>query len=103
MGKPCLLDQVRGNAAVHDAEHLPHDHRLAGEQETQGIRKAQHPLTYRLFGKDLIDQQRGTLRHAPRPAPQLGQKPLRLQLKATKCSAWQVSQRTRRQICREHI
>ncbi len=36
---------------------------------------------------------------AIRRAPQLGQKPRRLQLKATRCSAWQDSQRTRRKPC----
>ena len=34
-----------------------------------------------------------------RRAPQLGQKPRRLQLKATSRSAWQVVQRTRRKPC----
>jgi len=34
-----------------------------------------------------------------RRAPQLGQNPRRLQLKATRCSAWQVSQRARRNPC----
>lgn len=34
-----------------------------------------------------------------RRTPQLGQKPRRLQLKATRCSAWQLSQRTRRKPC----
>ena len=33
-GKPSLLDQVRGNASVDNAEHLAHDGRAAGEQET---------------------------------------------------------------------
>ena len=32
------------------------------------IRKAQHPLAHRVFGKDFIHQQGGTFRHAPRPA-----------------------------------
>jgi len=30
--------------------------------------RALHPLAHRLLGKDLIDQQRGTFGHAPRPA-----------------------------------
>ncbi len=40
-----------------------------------------------------------------RLAPQLGQKPWRLQLNATRCSAWQLSQRTRRNPCssRPHL
>jgi hypothetical protein len=36
---------------------------------------------------------------AIRQAPRLGQKPRRLQLMATRCSAWQPSQRTRRNPC----
>jgi len=40
-----------------------------------------------------------------RRAPQLGQKPLRLQLKAARCSARQDSQRTRKKPCsnRPHL
>ena len=64
-GEPGLLDQVRGDAAVDDAEHPAHDRGAAGEQETQRIRDAQHPLAHRLLGKDLVDQQRGALGHAP--------------------------------------
>jgi hypothetical protein len=100
-GESGLLDQVRADAAVDDTEHLTHDRRAAGEQKTQWIRKAQYPLTHRLFRKDLIDQQRGALGNcscialppaslqssAMRRAPQLGQKPRPLQLNATKCSA----------------
>ena len=36
-----------------------------GEQKTQRVRKAQHPLASRLLGKDLVHQQRRTLGHAP--------------------------------------
>jgi hypothetical protein len=67
-GKPRLLDQVRGDAAVDDAEHPAHDLRAVGEQEAQRIRNAQHPLPHRLLGKHLVDQQRRALRHAPRAA-----------------------------------
>ncbi len=62
-GIPRLTSQVRGNAAVNDAEHVAHDCWTAGKQKTQWIRKAQHPLTYWLFGKDLVHQQRRTLSH----------------------------------------
>ena len=88
--EPSLLDQVRGNDAVDDAQHLAPDRRTAREQETQRIRKAQYPLAHRLFGKDLVHQQRGAFCNcscialpraslhssAMRRAPQLGQKPL---------------------------
>lgn len=36
-GETRLFDQVRGKAAVNDAEHLAHDRRPSGEQETQRI------------------------------------------------------------------
>ena len=73
-GEPRLLDPLRGDAAVDDAEHLPHDFGLAREKKTQRVRDAQHPLAHRLLGKHLIDQQLGALRHAPgaaaeRPEP----------------------------------
>ena len=45
--------------------HPAHDIGAAGEQEAQRIRDAQHPLAHRLLGKDLVDQQRGALGHAP--------------------------------------
>ena len=64
-GKSRFLDQVRGNAAVHDAEHVTHDRGTAGKQESQRAWKAQHPLAHRLCGKHLIHQQRRTLSHAP--------------------------------------
>ena len=66
-GKACFFEQVRGNAAIHDAEHLAHDRRTPGKQESQRVREAQHPLTHRLCRKDFIDQQRGALSHPPRP------------------------------------
>lgn len=56
---------MRGDATVDDAEHPAHDIGAAGEQEAQRIRDAQHPLAHRLLGKDLVDQQCSTLRHAP--------------------------------------
>ncbi len=64
-GNSSLFDLVRGNAAVNDAEHLAHERRTAGEQESQRIGKAQHPLAYRLFGKHFVHQQRRALGHAP--------------------------------------
>ena len=50
-GKPGLLDQVGGDAAVDDAEHPAHDGRAAREQQTQGIRDTQYPLAHRLFAR----------------------------------------------------
>ena len=58
---------MAGDDPIDDAEHLAHDCWTAGEQETQRIWKAQHPLAHRLLGKHLIDQQRRALGHAPRP------------------------------------
>lgn len=92
-----LPDQVRGDAAVDNAEYPTHDLRPARKQEAQRVRNAQHPLAHRLLGKHLVHEQRRTFGHSP--GPQLGQKPRRLQLNATRCSAWQLSQRTRRKPC----
>gem|GEM_PF-1706488 len=54
--KACLPDQMRGNHAVDDAEHLAHDRRTTGKQKTQGIRETEHPLTHGFQGQNLIDQ-----------------------------------------------
>src|SRR5690606_26303760 len=74
--EPRLLDQVRSDAAVDDAEHPAHDLGATGEQEAQRIREAQHPLAHRLLGKHLVDQQRGALGHAPRAAARTEAAPL---------------------------
>lgn len=58
---------VRGNDAVNDAQHPPHDLGPAGKQETQLKREAQHPLTHGLFRQYFINQQGGTFGHPPRP------------------------------------
>jgi hypothetical protein len=63
-----FLDQMRGNDAVNDAQHLTHDLGPAGEQEAQGIRETEHPMAHGLFGQDVIDQQGRTFGHAPCPA-----------------------------------
>ncbi|CDK56928.1 hypothetical protein [Escherichia coli IS9] len=52
VGMARFLDQVRGNDAVNDAQHPPHDLGPAGKQETQLKREAQHPLTHGLFVLD---------------------------------------------------
>ncbi len=65
MAMACFFDQVRRDNAVYDTQHPTHDLGPAGKQETQLERETQHPLAHGL----------------------LGQKPRRLQLKATRCSA----------------
>ncbi|ARR10289.1 hypothetical protein ESCOCK382M_24160 [Escherichia coli] len=67
VGMARFLDQVRGNDAVNDAQHPPHDLGPAGKQETQLKREAQHPLTHGLFRQYFINQQGGTFGHPPRP------------------------------------
>lgn len=62
-GKIGLPDQMRGDAAVDDAEPPAHDLGSARKQEAQRIRDAQHLLTHRLLRKHLIDQQRGASGH----------------------------------------
>ena len=42
--EPSLADQVRGEAAMDDAEHRAHDRRFVGEQEPKRVGHAQHPL-----------------------------------------------------------
>ena len=67
VGMARFLDQVRGNDAVNDAQHPPHDLGPAGKQETQLKRETQHPLTHGLFRQYFINQQGGTFGHPPRP------------------------------------
>jgi hypothetical protein len=55
-GETRLLDQVRRYCPVYNTQHPIHQLRTAGKQEAQLKRKAQHPLTYRLFRQELIDQ-----------------------------------------------
>ena len=83
---------ARGNDAVDDAQHPPHDLGPAGEQKAQWKRGSQHPLAQGLPGQYFVNQH-ATL-SAIRRASQPGQKPLRLQLKATRRSARHDSQRT---------
>ena len=63
--KPAFFNQVGSDDAIYNAQHLAHDRRAASEQETQRIRNAQHPLSYRLLWEDLVHQQCGALGHAP--------------------------------------
>ncbi len=52
-----LLDQVQGDGAVNDAQHLACDQRPAGEEKAQLEWKTEHPLARRLIRKYLIYQQ----------------------------------------------
>jgi len=55
------LAPMSSNGSVYDPKCLARDRRAAGKQKTQWIWKAQYPLAHRLFGKDLVHQQRSTL------------------------------------------
>jgi len=68
VGMARFLDQMRSDDPVDDAQHMTHDLGPAGEQEAQGIRKTEHPLTHGLFGQHFVVQQGRALGHAPRPA-----------------------------------
>ncbi len=59
-----LLDQVHGNDAVNDTQHLARDHRTAGEEKTQLEWEAEYPLAHRLIWKYHIYQQSCALGHA---------------------------------------
>ncbi|EKK97637.1 hypothetical protein VCHC61A2_3617 [Vibrio cholerae HC-61A2] len=63
-----LIGQPAGDHALHDAQHRANGFWLAGEQETQGVRKAQHPLPHRPRAEHLLDQVPRTLGHASRAA-----------------------------------
>jgi hypothetical protein len=67
---------------------------MCGKQQAQRDRKRQHPLAHRHPGDDVIARRAAvsTMRRAPQP----GQKPRRLQLKATSFSWAQSAQRRRR-------
>lgn len=49
-----LRREMRGDAALDDAQHRTHDLGAAREEKAQGIGNAQHPLPHRLLGKDLV-------------------------------------------------
>ncbi len=64
VGMARFLDQVRGNDAVNDAQHPPHDLGPAGKQETQLKREAQpwfvcnwliFSLHWGGFGEDILN------------------------------------------------
>ncbi len=37
LGEPCFFYHMRGDGTVDDAQHLPHDHRPAGEPQVLSI------------------------------------------------------------------
>ncbi len=47
----CLLDQMHGDDAVNDTQHLARDHRPTGEEKVQLKWKTEHPLVHRLMWK----------------------------------------------------
>ena len=65
---PCLLEQEPCNDPVHDTQHRGEQLRVGGEQNPQRDRKRQDPLPDRHARDHVIDQIRGCLGHAPRPA-----------------------------------
>jgi hypothetical protein len=89
-----LFDQKRGNDPVDDLQHGGQQMGMCGKQQAQRDRKRQHPLAHRHPGDDVIARRAAvsTMRRAPQP----GQKPRRLQLKATSFSWAQSAQRRRR-------
>jgi hypothetical protein len=48
--EPRLLEYVRRDRPVDDAEYLSQRVRIRGKQESQRERQRQHPLAQRLFG-----------------------------------------------------
>ncbi len=69
VGEARLADEMSGDAAVDDTEHARERARVAGEQKAQREGQAQHPLAQGLvLRQHLLDEQRGTLGHAPRAA-----------------------------------
>ena len=68
VGQSGFLDEMRGDRSVDDPEHRSDLGRLARQQEPQGERHAQHPLSQGLTRQHLINQQRRALDHPPRAA-----------------------------------
>lgn len=63
-----LIRQPAADDPLHDAQHRADHLRLAGEQQAQGKRNAQHPLPHRPRAEHLFHQVPRTLGHAPRAA-----------------------------------
>jgi len=62
------LEDVSGDRAIDDAEHVREHVRVGGEQESQRKGQREYPLTQRLFGEHLVDEKRCGLRHSSRAA-----------------------------------
>ena len=64
-----LPEQVARDHTLHDLQHGRHQLRLSGQQQAQRDRQPhdpnEHPLAHRHMGDDVVDQVRGSLRHAP--------------------------------------
>ena len=63
-----LADQVCGNGAVENAQHLAHDGGLAGKQKAQLKGYTEHPLTHWFMWQDIVHQQGCAVGHSSRPA-----------------------------------
>ena len=53
-GVPSLPNLVGSKRPINDAQHLAHYRRADSEQESQGIRGAQHPLPYWGIGQNVV-------------------------------------------------
>ncbi len=53
---PCLVQLMRGQRSIDDAEYTAHDGWTGGEEKPQGMREGHDPLTDRDIGQDVIDQ-----------------------------------------------
>ena len=70
--EPGLIEQEASVGAVTHLQHRRHELWLCRQQQAQRNRQPSlanpHPLAHRHMGDDVVDQMRGALRHAPRPA-----------------------------------
>ncbi len=59
-----LAGQMRGDGAVDDGQRPGHGLGVAGKQEPQWKRQAQHPLSHGLMRQDVVYQQGSAIRHS---------------------------------------
>ena len=71
-----LLEDVSGNPAIDDAEHLREHVGVGGQQKPQGEGQGKNPLAQRPCGEHFIDQERRSFRHPPRAAARAKAAPL---------------------------
>ena len=64
-GQSGLFDEVHGNSTIDHTQHLAHQFGAAGEQKSQLVREAEHPLAHWLVGQDFVHQQSSAFGHAP--------------------------------------